>query len=114
MSILLDTIQQHPVLLFASLGMTVMLCIGMFNGDDYLGDEESLMPQYMATRPFRVWYSQSIGVTPGERGPRLMSDGYPTLEEARAGIKRLPAGHSLIRITEGPDTDWVEHPLKPE
>jgi hypothetical protein len=37
-SILLDTIQQHPVLLFASLGMTAMLCIGMFNGDDYPGD----------------------------------------------------------------------------
>ena len=68
------------------------------------------MPQYMATRPFRVWYSEGIGVAPGRRGTRLMSESYPTLEEARAGAKRLPFGCSLIRITEGPDDKWVEHP----
>ena len=69
------------------------------------------MPQYMATRPFRVWYSVSIGVAPDRRVTRLMSESYPTLEAARAAAICLPAGCSLIRITEGPDHDWVEHPL---
>jgi hypothetical protein len=68
------------------------------------------MPRYMVTRPYRVWYSVSIGVAPDRRGTRLMSESYSTLEEARAGAKRLPVGCSLIRITEGPDTNWVEHP----
>jgi hypothetical protein len=69
------------------------------------------MPRYMATRTFRVWYSE--GVAPGRRGLRLMSESYPTLEEARAAAKRLPVGCSLIRITEGPDINWIEHPLEP-
>ncbi len=69
------------------------------------------MPRYMATRPFRVWYSISIGVAPDRRGTRLMSESYSTLEAARAAAIRLPAGCSLIRITEGPDNDWVEHSL---
>jgi len=43
-----------------------------------------------------------------------MSESYPTLEAARAAAICLPAGCSLIRITEGPDHDWVEHPLELE
>ena len=64
----------------------------------------------MATRPFRVWYSISIGVAPDRRGTRLMSESYPTLEAAKAGAKRLPVVCTFIRITEGPDHNWVEHP----
>jgi len=69
------------------------------------------MARYMVTRPFRVWYSVSIGVAPDRRGTQLMSEGHPTLKAARAAAIRLPAGCSLIRITEGPDTNWVEYPL---
>jgi len=69
------------------------------------------MARYMATRPFRVWYSISIGVAPDRRGTRLMSESYPTLEAAKAATIRLTAGCSLIRITEGPDHDWIEHSL---
>ena len=68
------------------------------------------MPRYMDTRPFRVWYSESTGIAEGHRGAQLKSESFRTLEEARLVAKRLPESHSLIRITEGPDHSWVEHP----
>jgi hypothetical protein len=69
------------------------------------------MPGYDPSRPFRVWYSQAVGVAPGSRGPEVKAGSYATLVEARAAAKSLPAG--FIRITDGPDHQLIEYRLEP-
>jgi hypothetical protein len=65
--------------------------------------------QYDPNLPYRVWYSESIAVAPGRRGPELKFYGYRNVESARAAAKALPPGCKFIRITDGPDDQLIEY-----
>jgi len=70
------------------------------------------MSGYEPHHPFRVWYTESIGRVPERLGTRSRTDSYPTLKDAREAARRLPEGCSFIRITDGPDQQLIEYPLR--
>jgi hypothetical protein len=65
----------------------------------------------VSDKPFCVFHAPSIGVAPGQRGPKLGRDRFATFEEATKAARHLPAGHSLLIITEDtPDGEVIHWP----